>query len=181
MTASDSLPADNSFPRFTGYRAPSLPTTTPHDGISQIVEPGRASPVPAATVDTFHAPYAGEFLGTCISRSSVPSMAFTVISAARLSLHPHPYGRGPLTTPQASRHAADRIFAPPCRAFDAGLRPHPFPGEAASLLPGHLAATRTGLPPASDDELTNNKSPTQGNLLFCWTHENARRDRRVLW
>jgi hypothetical protein len=43
------------------------------------------------------------------------------------------------------------------RAFDAGLRPRPFPGEAASLLPGLLAATRTGLPPEGDDELTNSK------------------------
>jgi hypothetical protein len=33
----------------------------------------------------------------------------------------------------------------------------PFPGQAASLLPGLLAATRTGLTPASDDELTNTK------------------------
>lgn len=41
------------------------------------------------------------------------------------------------------------------RAFDAGLRARPFPDEPASLLPGLLAATRTGLPPASDDELTN--------------------------
>jgi hypothetical protein len=29
--------------------------------------------------------------------------------------------------------------------------------QAASLLPGLLAATRTGLPPAGDDELTNSK------------------------
>jgi hypothetical protein len=43
------------------------------------------------------------------------------------------------------------------RAFDAGLRPRPFPDQTASLLPGLLAATRTGLPPASDDELTNPK------------------------
>jgi hypothetical protein len=43
------------------------------------------------------------------------------------------------------------------RAFDAGLRPGPVPGRAASLLPGLLAATRTGLPPAGDDELTNSK------------------------
>src|SRR5215210_1299389 len=33
------------------------------------------------------------------------------------------------------------------RAFDAGLRPGPFPDRAASLLPGLLAATRTGLTP----------------------------------
>ena len=36
---------------------------------------------------------------------------------------------------------------------DAGLRPDPFPDRAASLLPGLLAATRTGLTPAGDDEL----------------------------
>jgi hypothetical protein len=33
----------------------------------------------------------------------------------------------------------------------------PFPDRTASLLPGPLAATRTGLPPAGDDELTNSK------------------------
>src|ERR1022692_3570972 len=43
------------------------------------------------------------------------------------------------------------------RASDAGLRPGPFPDRAASLLPGLLAATRTGLTPAGDDELTNSK------------------------
>jgi len=43
-------------------------------------------------------------------------------------------------------------------AFDTGLRPRPFPDEAASLLPGLLAATRTGLTPAGDDELTNTKN-----------------------
>src|SRR5690606_19782010 len=31
----------------------------------------------------------------------------------------------------------------PYRAFDAGLRPRPFPDKPASLLPGLLAATRT--------------------------------------
>jgi hypothetical protein len=44
-----------------------------------------------------------------------------------------------------------------------GSDPARFPAEppacyrAASLLPGLLAATRTGLPPAGDDELTNSK------------------------
>lgn len=61
---------------------------------------------------------------------------------------------GPLTTPQASRDATDRCFAPPCRAFDTGLRRRAFPHGAASLLPGPLSATRTGLPPAGDNELT---------------------------
>jgi hypothetical protein len=41
----------------------------------------------------------------------------------------------------------------PRGAFDAGLQPGPFPGRAASLLPGLLAATRTGLAPAGDNEL----------------------------
>ena len=40
------------------------------------------------------------------------------------------------------------------RAFDAALRHRAFPPDAGSLLPGPLAATRTGLAPASDDELT---------------------------
>ena len=60
---------------------------------------------------------------------------------------------GPLTTRQASHNATDRRFAPPNGAFDAGLRPGPFPDQAASLLPSLLAATRTGLTPAGDDEL----------------------------
>lgn len=60
--------------------------------------------------------------------------------------------------PQTSRHAAGRILTPPYRAFDTGLRPGPFPDQATSLLPGHLAATRTGLAPAGDDELTNHQT-----------------------
>ena len=99
------------------------------------------------------------------------SMAFTVISAARLPLLP-PTRAGPLTTLQTSRNAADRPVASPNRAFDAGLRPRPFPDETASLLPGLLAATRTGLPPASDDELTNTKIhhglTSRCHLLLCW-------------
>jgi len=85
-------------------------------------------------------------------------MAFTVISAARLPLLPPSRAR-PLTTLQASRHAADRPVAPPYRAFDAGHRPRPFPDDTASLLPGLLAATRTGLTPASDDELRTRRTP----------------------
>src|SRR5437763_251304 len=60
------------------------------------------------------------------------------------------------------------------RALDAGLRPDPFPDRAASLLPGLLAATRTGLTPAGDDELMldrhsiNKHPPTLGAL--CGPH-----------
>src|SRR5712691_5925361 len=65
---------------------------------------------------------------------------------------PHPKAGG-LTTRQASLDATDRSVASPNGAFDAGLRPGPLPDRAASLLPGLLAATRTGLTPAGDDEL----------------------------
>jgi hypothetical protein len=51
---------------------------------------------------------------------------------------------------------------------DAGLRPDPFPDQAASLQPGLLAATRTGLTPAGADE------PTLDQLLNkhlrLWAH-----------
>src|SRR3954463_2583007 len=99
-------------------------------------------------------------------------VAFAVISAARLPLLP-PFRAGPLTTLQTSRNAADRPVAPPCRAFDTGLRPGPFPDRAASLLPGLLAATRTGLAPASDDEHEHEDHPvtSRGHLRFCWAHE----------
>ena len=52
------------------------------------------------------------------------------------------------------------MHTPKTGVLDAGLRPRPFPDEAASLLPGLLAATRTGLTPASDDELTTALSTT---------------------
>jgi hypothetical protein len=165
-TASDSLPAGHPFPEVIGYRTPRSGDTYP-----QATGPGRVSPVPAATIDTFHAPYAGEFLGTCISRSSVPSMAFTVISAARHSLHP------PLTR-RTSNDAAG--FASCCgphlrsprRAFDTGLRPHQLPDEAASLLPGPPGSypDRTFHRQATTS-LRTNQSPTRGDLLFSWTHE----------
>src|SRR4051794_18696397 len=97
-------------------------------------------------------------------------MAFAVITAARLLLTPR--DGGPLTTRQASRNAADRRVAPPNRAFDAGLRPGPFPGRAASLLPSLLAATRTGLPPAGDDELMLDQ--VYINHLQPWAHGGSR-------
>src|SRR5664280_96160 len=61
----------------------------------------------------------------------------------------------------------------PQRALDTGLRPGPFPTRAASLLPGLLKATRTGLTPASDDEHEQRKHPakSRGHLPFHWAHE----------
>ena len=63
----------------------------------------------------------------------------------------------PLTTRQASLDATDRSVAPTTVAFDAGLRPGPFPGQTASLLPGSLATTRTGLPPAGGRKLADTR------------------------
>ena len=80
---------------------------------------------------------------------------------------------GPLTTPQASRDATDRSVASPNGAFDAGLRPGPFPDRASWQLPGLLAATRTGLPPAGDDELTTEAHYTRQPPV-CWAHEGNR-------
>ena len=54
----------------------------------------------------------------------------------------------------------------PTWAFDAGLRPGPFPSRAASLLPGSLAITRTGLTPAGDDELPIKSQPLDDHLLI---------------
>ena len=53
----------------------------------------------------------------------------------------------------------ERIVAPLYRAFDAGVRPCPFPGETASPLPGLLTATWTGLPPAGDDGAYRHEDP----------------------
>jgi len=63
------------------------------------------------------------------------------------------------------------LHTPRSGALDAGLRHRPFPDDTASLLPGLLIATRTGLTPASDDELTNQPSTTYMiNHQPFWTH-----------
>ena len=59
----------------------------------------------------------------------------------------------PLTTRRLRLTLRTAQLLPTTVAFDAGLRPDPFPDRAASLLPGFLATTRTGLSPAGDDEL----------------------------
>src|SRR6266478_8980638 len=101
-------------------------------------------------------------------------MAFTLISGARHSLFPPEDGTSNDAAGFASCYGPHRR-SPLYRAFDAGLRPGPFPDRAASLLPGLLAATRTGLPPAGDDELTNSKIhhglTSRCHLPLCWAHE----------
>src|SRR6266513_3988920 len=107
-------------------------------------------------MDTFRAPYAGESFTAAPPGSSPLPWPSPRSRRARHSLFP-PEGR-------LSNDAAGFALCygphprfPFHRAFDAGLRPRPFPDGTASLLPGLLAATRTGLSPASDDELTNTK------------------------
>jgi len=93
-------------------------TVRPHvapprsSGHTQPAGPGRASPVPAATIRTFRAPYAGESFGACASRSSAPSLAFALHRRARHSLVPA-HRTGHLTTRQASLHVTDRSVARP--------------------------------------------------------------------
>jgi hypothetical protein len=101
-------------------------------------------------------------------------MAFAVALAARHSLVPF----GPsLTRLQDSLDAADWSVAPPKGAFDAELRRQAFPPDAASLLPGLLAATRTGLTPAGEHDLVDVDHLKEHHLLslvagahVCWAH-----------
>ena len=78
---------------------------------------------------------------------------------------------------KAVRQAELFVFLRPHRheMFDEQIRPGPVPGRAASLLPGLLAATRAGLPPAGDDEHRNAKirhgSTSRCHLPFSWAHE----------
>ena len=62
--ASDAHQASDPLPGVTGYRTPRSGDTP------QVTGPGRASPVPAATIDAFRAPYAAESLTAALPRSS---------------------------------------------------------------------------------------------------------------
>ena len=87
-------------------------------------------------------------------------MAFAQRDGARLSqIHVHDAA--------GFLDAADRSVAHPRGMLDAALRPRAFPPEADSLLPGLLAATRTGPFPAGDDELVLDQviSSTNSKLL----------------
>src|SRR5262249_50038287 len=136
------LPLPRSSP-VTGRRAPTV--------FAQPAGPGRASPVPAVTIRTFRAPYAGESFAAALP-GSTPLPWPSPYAPGLGTPSPHPTGRRSNDAAGfASRYGP--LGCTPSRALDAGLRPRPSPNETASLLPGHLAATRTGLPPASDDEL----------------------------
>ena len=65
---------------------------------------------------------------------------------------------------------------PLTRAFDTALRRRAFPPDAGSLLPGPLAATRTGLTPAGNDEL-----PTESDHVITQPLSNCRAYSRLAW
>jgi hypothetical protein len=136
------LPSTSRF--ITGYRIRTLRQSTAEP-------PGRGGPpkFPPPPYERSE-PSTPESPSGLQSRILTPSMAFTVSNAARLSLSPPEGGKANDAAGFASRYGP--FARSPKRAFDAGLRPDPFPDRAASLLPGLLAATRTGLTPAGDDE-----------------------------
>jgi hypothetical protein len=143
-------PASDPLPGLAGYRTPRSRQHKPRP-------PGRGGPSqfppPPSIRSAPHTPGSPSRLH---SRIYTTSMAFILISGARHS--PLPSSRtGPLTTPQGFASCYGPHRRSPHRAFNAGLRPGPLPRQAASLLPGLLAATRTGLSPAGE-ELTNTKS-----------------------
>jgi hypothetical protein len=82
-TASDAHPASDPLPGVTGYRTPRSGSTNP-----QAAGPGRASPVPAATLDTFRAPYAGESLTAALPGSAPLPWPSPRFREARHSLCP---------------------------------------------------------------------------------------------
>jgi hypothetical protein len=147
----------------TSRPTPVIGPVAPTTPLRRVVGPGRASPVPAVTIRTFHALYAEEFIGAAIPGSSPlpwPSPNGTGLGSPLITL----------TTRQASLNAADRSVAHPRRMLDAALRPRAFPREAGSLLPGLLAATRTGPTPAGDDELVVESRRSNHRPPTVWAH-----------
>lgn len=114
---------------------------------------GAGEGFPSSRIDhpTVPLPLPRGVLDRCASRIYTASMAFALNSRARLPLAPA--NGASVTRRQDSLDVTDRPVASPKRAFDAGLRPRAFPPEAASLLPGTLAFTETGLTPAGRYEL----------------------------
>ncbi len=58
----------------------------------------------------------------------------------------------------------------PRRDFVAELRRQAFPPDTASLLPGALALTGTGLPPAGECELTFRSGHNPATTSKLWIH-----------
>jgi hypothetical protein len=145
---------------------------------SQTTGPGRASPVPVVTVCAFHAPYAGEFFAAAPPGSS--PLPWPSPRLPRLGSLCCPPEGGTLNDAAGFASCCGPHSCFPLRAFDAGLRPDPFPDRAASLLPGLLAATRTGLAPAGDDELVVVSSTQWPHLQLLDARRDKGRDRSSL-
>ena len=141
ITPSDAHPTRSDFP-FDGYTHRLLLGRRPRAGEGLSSSRHHLPHVPRH--------YAGGFIGAALPGSSRLPWPSPCYSGLGSPLSPHGVG---LTTRQTSLHAADRTVAPSNEALDAGLRRRAFPPDAASLLPGSLMTTRTGLPPAGGDEL----------------------------
>ena len=141
----------------TGYRK-RRSDRTPSKGTTG---PGRVSQVPAATLSTFRAPYAGRSLGAAL-QALHPFHGLRRDNRGSAPPVPARRRRPNDAAGFASRYGP--LSRSPQGAFDAGLRPGPFPDQAASLLPGLLAATRTGLAPAGDNELMSDQVKSTNHL-----------------
>jgi hypothetical protein len=107
----------------------------------------------------------------CASRLFTASMAFARLFRARHSLVPPLTGAGRVTTRQASLDATDRSVARHFRHLTLGFDPPVFQTKPPACYRAPLAATRTGLSPASDDQLTSQSSTTHMiNPCLYWTH-----------
>lgn len=130
---------------------------------------GAGEGFPSSRIDhpTVPLPLPRGVLDRCTSRIYTASMAFALNSRARLPLAPA-HGTS-VTRRQDSLDVTDRPVASPRGAFDTGLRPRAFPPDAASLLPGALALTGTGLPPAGRHELMFRSGQTINHLQTLGT------------
>jgi len=127
---------------------------------SQVTGPGRASPVPVATLLYVPHPIRRRVPGGCDFRFFTASIGLRRAFSGSAPSVPTLTG-GLLTTLQVCPSCCGPHSCSPKRALDTGLRPRPFPTRAASLLPGHQSATRTGLTPVSDDEHEQRHHPAK--------------------
>ena len=148
------------------YTRPPLPEQNNADS-----GPARASPVPAPTLRPCRSLYPGGFLAAALpgsTRRPWPSPRFPRFGS------PLSRERASVTRRQDSLDVAAWPVAPPKGAFDTGLRRRAFPPDAASLLPGALALTGTGLPPAGGCELMFRSGHRDCTTSKHWAHKRSR-------
>jgi hypothetical protein len=141
-TPSATLLASAHFPGLTGYRTRRSCRRRTREGFS------------SSAAHLVHVPLSlpRRVLRGCISKYFTSSVAFVVTLATRLPLFPS-LSEGVVTRRQDSPYATDRAVAPPTGACDVPLRRRAFPLDAGHLLPGTLVFTRTGVPPAGEQQL----------------------------